>query len=263
MSGIDFDERASRRVEAAYLTPDVVEQRAAVLRALDLQTGESVLDVGSGPGLLAAEIAAAVGPSGRVCGVDPSDTMLAMAQERCGALRQVEFESGDAAKLPSPDESFDVVVSTQVFEYVPDVAGALLEARRVLRPGGRVAILDADYDSLVIHTEHPERMVRVLTAWDEHFVHPGLPRVLAARLREAGFSVRHASVVPMFNPEYEENSFSHHLLPMMAAFAVGRNGVTKEESDAWLAEFESLGAQGRYFYSLNRYLFVAEKPTES
>jgi len=59
-----FDAAASRKLEAAYLTPDVVEQRHATLRALGLRSGERVLDVGSGPGLLTAEMAQTVGPSG-------------------------------------------------------------------------------------------------------------------------------------------------------------------------------------------------------
>ncbi|RWK77281.1 MAG: methyltransferase domain-containing protein, partial [Mesorhizobium sp.] len=77
---MEFDKDTSRKVEALYLTPDVVEQRCQVLRALQLREGERVLDVGSGPGLLAYDMAASVGRVGRVCGIDISDDMLAMSR---------------------------------------------------------------------------------------------------------------------------------------------------------------------------------------
>ena len=64
----------------------------------------------------------------------------------------------------------------------------------------------------------------------------------------------------MFNPEFDPNTFSHGLLALMASFVVGRQGVSKDEAAAWNAEFADLGRQGRYFFSLNQYLFAAEKP---
>lgn len=259
-SGIEFDATASRRVEAAYLTADVVGQRIEVLNALDVRPGERVLDIGSGPGLLAEALAAIVGARGSVCGIDTSEPMLEMARRRCDAQPQARFEQADAAKLPYPDASFDAAVSTQVYEYVEDMPRALSELFRVLRPGGRVAIVDTDYDSLVIHTENPERMARVLCAWDEHFVHRGLPRVLTPLLRDAGFAVGRRSAIPILNPEYHPGAFSYHLTRMMAGYAVGRQGVDQAEADAWLQELKELGERGQYFYSLNRYLFVAQRP---
>jgi arsenite methyltransferase len=259
-SSIEFDTSASRRIEAAYLTADVVAQRVEVLDALDVRPGERVLDIGSGPGLLAEAVAAVVGSSGRACGIDTSEPMLEMARGRCEAHPQADFELADASKLPFPDSSFDAAVSTQVYEYVADMPSALVELFRVLRPGGRIAIVDTDYDSLVIHTEDPERMSRVLRAWDEHFVHRGLPRVLTPLLRDAGFAVGRRSAIPILNPEYHPGAFSYHLTQMMAAFAVGRCGVSKAEADAWLAELQQLGERGDYFYSLNRYLFLAQRP---
>jgi arsenite methyltransferase len=63
----------------------------------------------------------------------------------------------------------------------------------------------------------------------------------------------------MFNPEYQENTYGKHLLDLMASFAVGRQNVSREEVEGWLAEFSELGRRGMFFFSLNRYLFVADR----
>src|SRR5947209_183610 len=204
MSTLQFDEEASRRVLATYTTPDVVQQRQVVRTALDLNAGEKVLDVGSGPGLLACEMAADVGPSGAVDGVDPSHSMLAIAQGRdtAAAGAPVRFTAGDGCALPFGDGVFDAAVATQVYEYVEDMSGALAEAHRVLRPGGRLLVLDTDWDSIVWHSSDRELMNRVLAAWDEHLVDPHLPRRLARLLEDAGFSVTRREVVPLLNAGY-------------------------------------------------------------
>jgi SAM-dependent methyltransferase len=231
-----------------------------VLKALALARAERVLDIGSGPGLLAYDIAAEVGSEGRVWGIDISEAMLAMARKRCAGQPWAEFRAADATKLPYPDGSFDAAVSTQVYEYVADISAALAELYRVLRAGGRAVILDSDYGSLVIHTENPARMQRVLSAWNDHFVHAGLPRTLSRQLRDAGFTVRQCDAIPMFNTEYHDDTYGKGLLGIMASFVIGRRGVTQDEADAWLAEFSELEEQGGFFFSLNRYLFVADKP---
>ena len=115
---LQFDEDAARQVEATYSTQDVIEQRRATRAVLALQPGEHVLDIGSGPGFLAEEMAAEVGPDGRSCGIDPSESMLAMARRR---EAPVEYAAGDAVALPFGDETFDAAVATQVYEYVTDV----------------------------------------------------------------------------------------------------------------------------------------------
>ena len=104
-------------------------------------------------------------------------------------------------------------------------------------------------------------MNRVLSAWDEHFVHAGLPRILSGHLRDAGFVIRQRDVIPMFNPEYHDNTYAKRALNIIASFAVGRRGVSQDEADAWLAEFTDLGNEGKFFFSLNRYLFIADKPS--
>jgi ubiquinone/menaquinone biosynthesis C-methylase UbiE len=124
------------------------------LKALALRRGERVLDIGSGPGLLACDMAASVGRDGRVCGIDISEDMLTMSRRRCADQPWTEFQRADATNLPYPDDSFDAAVSTQVYEYVVDIPVALAELYRVARPDGRVVVMDTDYGSLVIHTEN-------------------------------------------------------------------------------------------------------------
>ena len=256
---LNFDDRASSRIEAQYATPDLVQQRSAVRAALDLQAGEDVLDVGSGPGLLACEMAAVVGVDGSVHGIDPSDSMLAIARrrERAAGSATVTLAAGDACVLPFADDSFDAAAATQVYEYVTDVPAALGEIHRVLRPGGRLLILDTDWDSIVWHSHDRGRMQRVLTAWDEHLVDPYLPRRLNRLLEDAGFAVAKRMVHPLLNAGYDQDTFSAGLIDLITSFVPGRQGITDSDATAWAGELVALGND--YFFSLNRYLFLAIK----
>lgn len=257
-----FDPDASRKLEAVYQTPDVVAQRHTVLKALVLKPGERVLDVGSGPGLLVAEMAEQVGPTGHVTGVDIAESMVMIARQRCAKepiRNRTTIIQGNATDLPFPDATFDAAVSTQVYEYVPEVEAALEELHRVLRAGGRALILDTDWDSVVWHAHDRARMQRILTAWKQRFADPYLPRTLTSRLRGVGFEVRRRDVLVLFNPEYDPDTYSLTNGEIVADFVVGRQGITPDEAEAWMRDLRQLGREGDYFFSLNRYLFLVDK----
>ena len=110
----------------------------------DIQTGDTVLDLGSGAGNDAFVARAETGPTGKVIGVDFTPTMIRRARENAEKLNfhNVEFRQGDIEDLPVSDHSVDVVVSNCVLNLVPDKPKVFGEIMRVLRPGGHFSISD-------------------------------------------------------------------------------------------------------------------------
>lgn len=257
MTILDFDAEQAGLIDTMYATPDVVAQRQFVLGLLDLQAGERVLDIGSGPGYLISEMGAAVGPDGAVHGLDASVAMNAIAAGRCADKPWVQIDQGDVLELPYADGTFDAAVSTQVYEYVADLPRALEELHRVLRPGGRALILDTDWDSLVWHTNDRELHRRITAAWEDHLVHPHLPKVLARLMRAAGFTVTAQRVHVLFNTELTENSFSAFDMRAVAKYVPGHHGLTEADAADWMADLQARGDADEFFYSLNRYIAIA------
>ncbi len=109
-----------------------------------LEPGEVVLDLGSGGGIDCFLAAQAVGPTGRVIGVDMTPEMIARARRgaAAGKFDNVEFRLGEIEHLPVADQSVDVVISNCVINLVPDKSAVFREVGRVLRPGGRAYLSD-------------------------------------------------------------------------------------------------------------------------
>ena len=147
MTQLQFDEATSRLMEEFNASAGATRRRTRLLEVLALKPGEHVLDVGSGPGHYAFAMASAVGDTGRVAGVDNAKDSIETAQRRCAGLGNVSFHLGDAVDLPFAEATFDAVIATQTFEYLPNVGAALVEIFRVLKSGGRVLIHDTEWDA--------------------------------------------------------------------------------------------------------------------
>lgn len=257
-----FGPREVQRLLKVYASPPIVEQRARTLAVLAARPGERGLDIGCGPAFLTLELARAVGDLGRMTGLDSSPEMREAAAARlaeAGLRQRVELVAGDAARLDFPDGAFDFLVAVQVYLYVADVAGALAEAWRVLRPGGRIVVVDTDWDSCVWGTADRARHLRVMEGRLAYFTNPHLPPALPGLLGGAGFRLEHAEVIPLLELDYARDSFSVDMIPVMADLAV-RHGVSRDEAEAWKADLLGRTGPGQYFFSLNRYLFRATRP---
>src|SRR5215510_14262415 len=248
MSAMTFSDDMARIQRAVAQCRDLVLRYSQVVEALQLRRGERVLEIGCGGGFLTFEVAQCIGPTGDVRAIDMSTDQIAAAQNRCTELTWVTCEVADARSLPYADGTFDLVYGHQVFEYVTPLETALSEAQRVLRPGGRCAIVATDWNTAVWHSEHPDRMQRVLTAWAVHSSTPNLPSILGAQLRQAGLEPLRQIPIPMLNRSYHGHSFSYWVARLIQAFVVGRQIITEAEAEAWLQEFDALEQQGAYFF---------------
>jgi arsenite methyltransferase len=201
-----------------------------------------------------------VGPSGSVVGVDGSAAMLALAARRCAGHDNVELREGDATSLLVEDASFDAALSVQVQEYVLDVDAGLGELYRALRPGGRVLVFDIDWATLSIASDDGDRTDRVLRAWDEHLAHPSLPRGLAPRLRSRGFEDVHVSAHAFVTIDFDQDSYGAALVPFIGEFVRGRQGVSEQEAEAWLAEQRERAERGEFYFAVTQFCFTARRP---
>jgi len=156
---------------------------------LNLRPGERVLDVCSGSGGSALPAAETVGPDGHVIAADLAERLidLARAKAEVRSLENIEFRVGDMLALGYPDDSFDAVVCVFGIFFVPDMAEAVRELWRMVKPGGRLAITTwgpnlfepangAFWDA--IHSERPD-LHRGFNPWDRISEPDGLRAMLA------------------------------------------------------------------------------------
>lgn len=154
------------------------------LALASLEQGETVLDLGSGPGFDCLLAAAQVGQSGRAIGVDMTPEMVSRARTnaRQGNYNNVEFRLGEIEHLPVERDSIDVIISNCVVNLVPDKDQAFAEAFRVLRPGGRLLISD-----IVLEKQLPD-FIRDSTEAYVGCVSGAVPKTsYLAALQQAGF----------------------------------------------------------------------------
>ena len=151
-------------------------------------------------------------------------------------------------------------LSLAVYEYVADVDSALRELWRVMKPGAQVLLVDTDWESCVWACRDETRMRRMMQGWSQHIPHPQLPRTLIQRMQGAGFADVQAHTIPLMNMNYSTDTFSGGMMGFIASFVGGLPDFGPQLAVDWQADVQTMKDAGGYFFSLNRFVFVARKP---
>ncbi|MEE1748531.1 MULTISPECIES: methyltransferase domain-containing protein [unclassified Streptomyces] len=231
--------------------------RSYKLRMLDelaIRAGETVLDLGCGPGTDLAALADAVTGTGTVIGVDHDRSSADAATERTAGRGNVTVRLGDIHELELPDNSADRARTDRVLQHVADPARALGEARRVLRPGGRLVMGEPDWGTLTV--DHPDSgLSRAYTRYvtDEAVRNARIGSRLARLAADAGFAV--PTVVPV-TPVFRDVRAADRILGLerTARRAADAGYFTEEAVRRWLDHL----VDGPFLAAVTLFIVVAE-----
>jgi ubiquinone/menaquinone biosynthesis C-methylase UbiE len=228
-----------------------------IIEMLDLKPGAHVLDVGSGTGDDAREIASIAGPNGRVTGVDLNETLVAESRKRATESGSpVDFLRGDVRALDLPSASFDRVRTDRVLMFVPEIDEAISEIVRVLRPGGRVATSEIDHETHFIDSDRPDISRKFYAAFATSNPQPCLGRRLHRLLAEHG--LRDVKTVPrVIRPPY---AMFQRVFAGFVASAVASGQLDRAEIDSWLGELAALNKSGLFNSGVTVFTATGEKP---
>jgi SAM-dependent methyltransferase len=232
-------------LEAMGRHPEIKRVRRTAMMALRPSPGARLLDAGSGAGDVARRLAAEVGPAGEVVALDYSAATIAAAVHRHDGSN-VRYMTGDVSAMTLPSAGFDGVWCERVLQHVDDADVAIAELIRVTRPGGRVCLIDTDWESLAFDGVPAALARSVVSIAHGRFTPQQLDmgrtlrrRLLAARLTEVtatpvtcvfGDPASAAVVLPMVNP----------MIP--AATWLTPPGVR----DEWFTHVDEAGARGDF-----------------
>jgi ubiquinone/menaquinone biosynthesis C-methylase UbiE len=220
---------------------------------LGIRGGDTVLDLGCGPGADLAPFAEATGPGGRVIGIDNDPAAVAEAAARVARLPQAEVALGDVHALDIPDASVDRVHTDRVLQHVRDPAATLREARRVLRTGGTAVFAEPDWDTLIIDypdLDVPRSYRRFVT--ERVIRNACIGRQLAGLATRTGFEV--AAVTPITAVSRDVQAADKVLgLSRVTGRAVSAGYLTEETAGQWLDHL----ASRPFFGSLTLFIVAA------
>jgi SAM-dependent methyltransferase len=238
--------------------PPLRRLKAWAVDRLDPQPGQTAVDVGCGTGEDAVALATLV-LGGRAVGVDASAAMVDEARRRAETVGSpATFVVAPAQDLPFASGEVDVLRCERVLQHVPEPAAAVGEMARVLRPGGRVAVIDTDWRSVTVWPGDPAVTAAVRDAWVASVTNPAAGGQLPDLLLSAGFVdlVLTAEVLLSRTPAGPDQP----PLALMVAAARSAGAVPPEELDAWTSELRAAARDRRCLLTATVVAAAARRP---
>jgi SAM-dependent methyltransferase len=228
-------------------------------------TGQRLLDVGCGLGDGARALAGDLGPAGEVVGIDASTVMLEAARTRWDADCPAYFVVGDAQALALPDASFNAARSERMLQWLPDPAAAVAELARVVRPGGRIALIDTDWGSLDVEIGDPDLSDAVRRTMSVERRRPSrVGRRLADLAHDAGLGeVAQTQAVQRWtewDPDASPSPIGFFPVRDLADDALDAGELSADDAERFMQQAERAAREGRFVLSLTAYAIVAVRP---
>lgn len=230
---------------------------------LALGPGERLLDVGCGLGDAALAFAPVLGAAGEIVGIDVSAEMVRGARARAAAAPcRTSFVVGDACALDAPDGSFDAVRSERTLQWLADPDAAVAEMARVLRPGGRVSLIDTDWSSYAVDVGDPDLAARVHGAMQVERGRPShVGRRLAGLVRGAGLTVIAETSAThtwtSWDPDRSPAPAGCFSMRSLAEDLVDAGQLAPCDIDRFVATVEDAARTGRFHMHLTMHAVVA------
>jgi ubiquinone/menaquinone biosynthesis C-methylase UbiE len=226
---------------------------------LSVEPGHHILDVGCGLGDDVRQLAALVGPAGRVVGLDSSQAMVEVARQRSlGTNLPVEFHVGDAERLDITDAAFDRCRADRICQHLQEPQKAIAEMARVVRPGGKIVIAEPDYGTMAIDSDNRALSRRILDFYCDQVCQGWIGRQLPRLFKEAGLTdvTTRADTVILTNYTFAEKALG---LQTVALRAQGAGAITLDEALEWLGYLRRASQAGRFFCSVTGFSACGSK----
>ncbi|MHB9133384.1 MAG: methyltransferase domain-containing protein [Armatimonadota bacterium] len=247
------------------ISPDKQQMREFIYSLLDLYHAEAILDIGCGSGGDLLQIGKRITKNVRLVGIDSMATGITEAKIRTGDDPRFEFIVADAAKgLKFPDETFDLVVSTNMLECVVDTDALLREVHRVLKPGGQVVFAHYDWDSQLFDGSDKalvRKIVQAYNDWQQAWMtdcDAWMGRRLWRTINRTGLFSGSVYTHVLINTEFSEPNYGYARAQDFQAL-VKRRLITRGEYDRFYSDLTDLAARGEYFYSITMYAYAGRK----
>ena len=225
-----------------------VARRKAIMDIMSLKSDSRIIDIGCGGGHLLELLAKALGPSGTVYGLDPSEEQISQARTRCTEYENVRLLHSSATEMDLDDASFDTVTSTQTLEYIPDVEAALSECTRILKGYGEFLNISILWDHFRFYGAEKKLNDKIHDSFRAHCSHQMLPMELPGKLSDLGYkNIKHQSLAFMITSR-DQDSPAIYTEEVMSFFAL-RQGIDTGDISDWRDQLKVAETEGRFGFT--------------